>query len=126
MTTAFRNIGGGASTGSVSMKVLMRTTRMGRASMARRRWYARSPRLEPRAMMTLAGRLDVDVIRQLVDIIVGAREVVPQLFARAVDGVGDPVGEGALLEGDGQPRRDLVPEPGRHFLVDAAVAEDDE
>src|SRR5687768_8016748 len=120
MTTAFRNIGGGASTGSVSTKVLMRTTRMGRASMARRRWYARSPRVEPRAMTTvagwptvssraergtwaggaagmgiapspprslaplgmtgvarLAGGLDVDVIRQLVDIIVGAREVVP-------------------------------------------------
>src|ERR1051325_8266537 len=51
------------------------------------------------------------------------REELLQVPPRLRDGVDDSLGEFAVLEADRQLRGDLVPEAGRHFLVDAAVAE---
>src|SRR6266542_2729040 len=130
ITTALRKRGdpGGASTGSVSMKELTRTmcTILRSSSMARRRVRARSPRLEPRAIATVLLIRDVDVVGQLVHVVGGAWEVLLQMLARGGERVDDAVGELAVLEADRQLRGDLVPESGRHFLVDAAVAEDHE
>src|ERR1043165_4176480 len=69
---------------------------------------------------------DVDLVRQLVHVVAAAREKLPEMLARGRDCVDDPLGELAVLEADRQLRGDVVPEAGRHFLVDAAVAEDHE
>src|SRR5438876_958125 len=49
-----------------------------------------------------------------------------ELRAGGGDRLDDAVGELFVLESDGQLRGNLVPETGRHFLVDPFVAEDDE
>src|SRR5215218_9821673 len=111
----FRNFGepAGASTGSVSYIELTRTTPSVRrsSSVARRRFRARSPRFEPSAMRTdSGGAVDADVIRQLVDILGGAREVSSELFACAADGLDDTFRILAGLETDRELRGDVVPE----------------
>src|SRR6266849_9959544 len=100
--------------------------------MARRRYQPRSPRFDPRAMSTekSGGRelliADVDFVGELVDIVLGARKVFRQMPACFADGLDDSVGELAVLETGSQARCDVIPEPRRHLLVDAAVAEDGE
>src|SRR6185436_6430164 len=125
----FRNGGepGGASTGAVSRMELTRTTRITspRACTARRRFQRRSPRLEPSAMTTVL-RLDVDLVREPVDVARGAREVRTELLAGGADRFDDAIGELPSLKAVRQVRGDVVPEAGRHFLVDPAVAEDHE
>src|SRR5207247_1464539 len=69
---------------------------------------------------------DIDLIRQLVHIARGARKVLLQMLAGGVDRLHDAIGELAVLEADGQLGGSLVPEAGRHFIVDAAIAEDGE
>src|SRR5262249_744610 len=127
-TTALRKRGdpGGASTGSVSMNELTRTTSITRRRswLARRRCSARSPGFEPSATRALL--LDIDGVRQLVDVVRGAREVLAKVLAGGGDRLDDPLGELAVLEANGQLRGDLVPEAGGHFLVDPFVAEDHE
>src|SRR5215211_3104627 len=76
--------------------------------------------------MTTELRLDVEVVRELVDVVRRAREVLAELLARAVDRVDDAIGELSVLEANGQLGGDLVPEPAGHLLVDAVVAEDHE
>src|SRR3954447_11690473 len=98
-------------------------------TIARRRNSARSPRLEPSAISTEAGTsllADVDVVGELVHVALGAREVRLELMSRRGDRFDDAFGELAVLESDGQLRRDLIPETGGHFLVDSLVAEDHE
>src|SRR5437763_12266182 len=88
--------------------------------------YARSPRFAPRAMATVLFVRDIDLVGELVHVVGSAREERLQMLPRRGDGVDDSLGVLAVLEADGQRRGDLVPEPGRHHLVDAAVAEDHE
>src|SRR5207245_1392562 len=141
-----------ASTGSVSMIVLMRTIEMTwrSSSIARRRYHSRSPRFEPRAMTTvkrelpvascrlpletfagnrppLTGNLvvaDVDLIGEFVHVAGRSRKVLFQMLSRGVDRLDDSVGELAILESDREHRGDFVPEPGGNFLVDPTVPED--
>src|SRR3954463_4127312 len=103
------------------MKGLTRTTGMTlrSSSMARRRKRARSPRFEPAAISTDDDTLllaDVDLVRQLVDVVFGAREVGLELLPGGGDRLDDPFREFTILETDGQLRRDLVPELGRNLL----------
>src|SRR5258706_15389309 len=102
------------------MKLLTRTTCMtsDKSEMARRRNSARSPRFEPSAISTEAGTLllaDVDLVRQLVNIALGAREVRPELLPGRGNGLDDALSELAVAEADGQHRGDLIPETGGHF-----------
>src|SRR3954453_4068697 len=100
-----------------------------RDEIARRRKSARSPRFEPSAISTAAGTsllADVDVVGELVDVALGAREVRFELMSGRGDRFDDAFGELAVLESDGQLRRDLIPETGRHLVIDFLVAEDDE
>src|SRR5579872_3912493 len=129
----FKNFGGGASTGSVSMTRLMRTMEMTRrnSSTALRRYQRRFPRFDPRAMTTVNSDrelfvADIDVVRQLVMPPFDGREIGFQVLAHGEDGLDDAFGEFVFLEADGQARGDVIPETGRHFFVDAAIAEDDE
>src|SRR4051794_20888672 len=100
-----------------------------RDEIARRRKSARSPRFEPSAISTEAGTsllADVDVVGELVHIALGAREVRFELMSGRGDRFDDAFGELAVLESDGQLRRDPIPETGGHFVIDSLVAEDDE
>src|SRR3954468_17574111 len=100
-----------------------------RDEIARRRKSARSPRFEPSAISTEAGTSllgDVDVVGQFVDVALGAREVRFELMSGRGDRFDDAFGELAVLESDGQLRRDLIPETGGHFVIDSLVAKDDE
>src|SRR4029077_931928 len=130
-TTMLRKRGGGASTGSVSMTGLTRTTEITRrsSSIARRRYHSRSPRFDPRAMATeeiASAFRDVDVIAQLVDVAGGGRKILPEMLAGGLDRFDNAVCEFAILEATGESRGDVVPEPGRYFLVNPAITENDE
>src|ERR1051325_5938534 len=70
--------------------------------------------------------LDVDLVRELVDVAFGSREIRAELDAVVLDCFDDAIGELSSLKTDGQLRGDLVPETARHVLVDAAVAENRE
>src|SRR5216684_2748510 len=97
--------------------------------MARRRKSARSPRFEPRAISTddaTSLLADVDLVRQLVDVVRGPREVRFELMPCRGDRFHDAVGELAVLEMDGQLGRDLIPKAGGNLLIDSLVAEDHE
>src|SRR5216684_179581 len=99
------------------------------SSMARRRNSARSPRFEPRAISTddaMSLLAEVDLVRQLVDVALGSREVRFELEPGRGDRLDDALGELAVPETDGQLRRDLIPESCRNLFVDPLVAEDHE
>src|SRR5258706_1300542 len=99
------------------------------SSMARWRKSARSPRFEPAAISTdddTSFLADVDLVRQLVDVALGAREIRLELQSGRGDRFDDAVRELAVLETDSQLRRDLKPEFRRNLLVDSLVAEDHE
>src|SRR5881296_140171 len=122
------------------------------SSIARSIERRRSPRFEPRAMTTVKRELPVagcrlpleifagnrspvtgnlllrgvDFIGKLVHVAGRSRKVLFQMLARGVDRLHDSIGELAVLESYGELRGDFVPEAGGDFLVDAAVAKDDE
>src|SRR5688572_9475344 len=77
-------------------------------------------------MTTVKLVLDVDVVGELVDVRDRTREELAELFAGALDRFDDAIGELSMLKAERQFRRDLIPESGRHFVVDAFVAEDHE
>src|SRR5688572_968943 len=77
-------------------------------------------------MTTRSVRTDADVVGELVDVVPFPWEKRLELFARAVYGVDDAIGEFPRFETNGELRRDFIPETRRDFAVDPAVAEDHE
>src|SRR5688500_8573359 len=70
--------------------------------------------------------INVDLVRELVDVALADRKIVAELLAGTLDGVDDSLVQQTGLKVDRETRGDLVPEACRHFLVDPAVPEDDE
>src|ERR1044071_2065324 len=85
-----------------------------------------SPARCPLPATRCPSRFNVDLVRELVDVIGRARKVRREMFARAGDGFNDAVGEVGALKADRQLCGDRVPEAGGNFFVDALIAEDRE
>src|SRR2546428_4880729 len=96
------------------------------SSIARSKYQRRSPRFEPRAMMTVLFVADVDFIGQFVHVARSSREVLLEMLAGGADRLDDSVGELPVLETNRQLCSDFIPESGGNFLVDSSIAEDDE
>src|ERR1051326_4584375 len=76
--------------------------------------------------MATVSLIDIDFVRELVDVIRAARKVRFELRARRRDRFHDPVRELGILESDRELRGDLVPKTRGYFLIEAFVAEDRE